>query len=124
MDISDSDAYSALLDDLNTPMAISELHKLAREMHCAEGANLPLAKGRLLAIAGLMGLLQQNPEEWFTLSRGGDDISAEQVEALIAKRNQAKADKDYAGADVVREELKLLGVVLEDSREGTKWRRG
>jgi cysteinyl-tRNA synthetase len=124
VDISDSDAYIALLDDLNTPMAISELHKLAREMHSAEGDNLPLAKGRLLANAGLMGLLQQDPEQWFTLSRGGDDISAEDVEALIAKRNQAKADKDYAGADAVREELKSLGVVLEDSREGTKWRRG
>ena len=43
---------------------------------------------------------------------------------LIAKRNQAKVDKDYAGADGVREELKAMGVVLEDSREGTKWRRG
>jgi cysteinyl-tRNA synthetase len=124
VDISESDAYSALLDDLNTPMAISELHKLAREMHSANGDDLTLAKGRLLAIASLMGLLQQDPEQWFTLSRGGDDISAEEVEALIAKRNQAKADKDYAGADAVREELKLLGVDLEDSREGTKWRRG
>jgi len=124
VDISESDAYSALLDDLNTPMAISELHKLAREMHSANGDDLTLAKGRLLAIASLMGLLQQDPEQWFTLSRGGDDISAEEVEALIAKRNQAKADKDYAGADAVREELKSLGVVLEDSREGTKWRRG
>ena len=68
-----------------------------------------------------MGLLQQDPEQWFTLSRGADDISAEE-EALIAKRNQAKANKDYAGADAVREQLNL-GVVLEDSREGTKWRR-
>jgi len=123
IDISDSDAYGALLDDLNTPMAISELHKLAREMHGANAADKPVAKGRLLSIAGLMGLLQQDPEQWFTLSRGDDDISAEQVEALIAKRNQAKADKDYAGADAVREELKSLGVILEDSREGTKWRR-
>ena len=59
----------------------------------------------------------------FTLARGGSDISAEQIEMLIAKRNQAKADKDYAGADAVREELKAMGVVLEDSREGTQWRR-
>lgn len=123
VDISDTDAYAALLDDLNTPMAISELHKLAREMNAAEGQDCAVAKGRLLAIAQLMGLLQQDPEQWFTLSRGADDISAEEVEALIAKRNQAKADKDYAGADAVREQLKTLGVVLEDSREGTKWRR-
>ena len=111
VDVSDTEGYAALLDDLNTPMAISELHRLARELNAAGADNQPIAKGRLLAVAGLMGLLQQDPEQWFTLSRGGDDISAEQVEALIAKRNQAKADKDYAGADAVREELKSLGVV-------------
>jgi len=124
VDISNSDAYQALLDDLNTPVVISELHKLAREMNAADTDARATAKGRLLAVAGLMGLLQQDPEQWFTLSRGGSDISAEQIETLIAKRNQAKADKDYAGADAVREELKAMGVVLEDSREGTKWRRG
>ena len=124
VDISNSDAYQALLDDLNTPVVISELHKLAREMNAADTDARATAKGRLLAVADLMGLLQQDPEQWFTLSRGGSDISAEEIEALIAKRNQAKADKDYAGADAVREELKAMGVVLEDSREGTKWRRG
>lgn len=124
VDIADTHAYAALLDDLNTPVAISELHKLAREMNAADGDALAAAKGRLLAVAGLMGLLQQDPEQWFTHSRGGSDISAEEIELLIAKRNQAKADKDYAGADGVREELKAMGVVLEDSREGTKWRRG
>ena len=124
VDIADTPAYAALLDDLNTPVAISELHKLARAMNAAEADQLAEAKGRLLAVAGLMGLLQQDPEQWFTHSRGGSDISAEEIEVLIAKRNQAKADKDYAGADGVREELKAKGVVLEDSREGTKWRRG
>jgi cysteinyl-tRNA synthetase len=124
VDIADTHAYAALLDDLNTPVAISELHKLAREMNGADGDSVAEAKGRLLAVAGLMGLLQQDPEQWFTHSRGGSDISAEEIEVLIAKRNQAKADKDYAGADAVREELKAMGVVLEDSRDGTKWRRG
>ncbi len=124
VDIADTHAYAALLDDLNTPVAISELHKLAREMNGADGVALAEAKGRLLTVASLMGLLQQDPEQWFTHSRGGSDITAEEIELLIAKRNQAKADKDYAEADAVREELKAMGVVLEDSREGTKWRRG
>ncbi|MDO7634851.1 MAG: cysteine--tRNA ligase, partial [Porticoccaceae bacterium] len=64
-DVSDSDAYRALLDDLNTPVAVSELHKLARQMHGASSAEQALAKGRLLAVAHLMGLLQQDPEAWF-----------------------------------------------------------
>lgn len=122
-DVSDSDAYRALLDDLNTPVAVSELHKLARQMHGASSAEQALAKGRLLAVAHLMGLLQQDPEAWFKGARGGDTISAEEIEELIAKRNQAKADRDFQTADAVRNQLKELGVTLEDSREGTQWRR-
>jgi cysteinyl-tRNA synthetase len=123
----DSAGYKALLDDLNTPMAISELYRLAKEMHAANGAgNVDLEsklKAELMGLAGLMGLLQQDSEQWFTLARGGDDISAEDIEELIEKRKQAKTDKDYAGADQVRKDLLDLGVVLEDSREGTTWRR-
>ena len=123
----DSASYKALLDDLNTPMAISELYRLAKEMHAANGAgNVDLEsklKAELMGLAGLMGLLQQDSEQWFTLARGGDAISAEDIEELIEKRKQAKTDKDYAGADQVRKDLLDLGVVLEDSREGTTWRR-
>jgi len=123
----DSAGYKALLDDMNTPMAISELYRLAKEMHAANGAgNIDLEselKAELMGLAGLMGLLQQDSEQWFTLARGGDAISAEDIEELIEKRKQAKTDKDYAGADQVRKDLLDLGVVLEDSREGTTWRR-
>ena len=123
----DGAGYKALLDDLNTPMAISELYRLAKEMHAANGAgNVDLEsklKAELMGLAGLMGLLQQDSEQWFTLARGGDAISAEDIEELIEKRKQAKTDKDYAGADQVRKDLLDLGVVLEDSREGTTWRR-
>ena len=123
----DSAGYKALLDDLNTPMAISELYRLAKEMHAANGAgNVDLEsklKAELMGLAGLMSLLQQDSEHWFTLARGGDAISAEDIEELIEKRKQAKTDKDYAGADQVRKDLLDLGVVLEDSREGTTWRR-
>ena len=70
-----------------------------------------------------MGLLQQDPEAWFKGARGGDTISAEEIEELIAKRNQAKADRHFQTADAVRNQLKELGVTLEDSREGTQWRR-
>jgi cysteinyl-tRNA synthetase len=52
-----------------------------------------------------------------------DAMSVEQIESLMAARQQAKLDKDYAGADKIRAELLAAGVVLEDSREGTTWRR-
>ncbi|MCT2531064.1 cysteine--tRNA ligase [SAR92 clade bacterium H921] len=119
----DSPGFKALLDDLNSPVAISELYRLAKQMHAATGAAREALQSELMGLAGLMGLLYQDPENWFTLARGDGDISAEDIESLIAKRKQAKENKDYAGADQVRQDLLGLGVVLEDNREGTIWRR-
>ena len=116
-------AYKALLDDLNTPIAIAELHQLAKALNKAGPAGKPALKGQLLRCAELMGLLQAEPESWFKDSAGEAGISADEVEALIAERQQSKLDKNYARADEIREQLKAQGVVLEDSREGTQWRR-
>ncbi|MBY6189146.1 cysteine--tRNA ligase [Microbulbifer agarilyticus] len=113
----------ALHDDLNTPIAISELHQLARDLNKAAEAEKPALKGQLLAAGEMLGILQMDAEAWFKQSRGGDAISEEEIEALIAERQQSKKDKNFARADEIREELKAKGVVLEDSREGTKWRR-
>ena len=92
-------------------------------MHSSEGDEKHHLQAELLGLAELMGLLQQDPEDWFTLARQADDISSEDIEALIAQRTEAKLNKDYAGADAIRQELLDKGVTLEDSREGTKWRR-
>jgi len=121
----DGDGFKALLDDLNTPMAISELYRLAKEMHVASDSEKAGLHSQLMGLAELMGLLQQDPEQWFKQTRGGEkeSISEAEIELLIAQRQQAKADKDYTGADQVRQQLLELGVVLEDSREGTSWRR-
>ena len=115
--------YQALLDDLNTPVAISELYRLAKEVNQLSGKQQQEKAAELMGLANILGLLQQDPDQWFTQSRGDEEISAEQIEALINKRAQAKQDKDYAGADAIRKQLLDQGVVLEDSREGTKWRR-
>ncbi len=116
------DFYRALNDDLNTPMAIAELHALAKQLNKAENSSKAELKARMLAVADLLGILQQDQEAWFQAG-GEDEISPDQIEVLIARRQQAKRDKDYALADQVREELSAQGVVLEDSREGTSWRR-
>jgi cysteinyl-tRNA synthetase len=122
VDIKSEPFYAALLDDLNTPVAFGELRQIARDLNKADDGDKPKYKSLLLKAGELLGLLQQDPEQWFT-DAGADGISAEEVEALIAERVQAKLDKNYGRADEIREELKVQGVVLEDSREGTKWRR-
>ncbi|USD20009.1 cysteine--tRNA ligase [Microbulbifer variabilis] len=123
-DLTDTAFLKALEDDLNTPIAISELHQIARDLNKAEDADKARLKGLLLAAGEMLGILQQDPEAWFKQARGGEEtISAEEIETLIEERVQSKKNRDFARADEIREELKSKGVVLEDSREGTKWRR-
>ncbi len=122
-ELNEQPAYKALLDDLNTPIAIRELHALAKSMTQASGQAQAQLKGQLLACAELLGLLQQSPNNWFQQAVSANAMSVEQIETLIAARQQAKLDKNYAGADEIRSQLLAAGVVLEDSREGTTWRR-
>lgn len=117
------DGYKALLDDINTPVAISELYRLAKAVNQASGDNQAALMSELKGLADILGLLQQDPEQWFTQARTDDQLSAEQIEQLIAARQQAKQDRDFAKADEIRQQLLDGGVILEDSREGTKWRR-
>lgn len=117
------DGYKALLDDINTPVAISELYRLAKAVNQASGDNQAALMSELKGLADILGLLQQDPEQWFTQARADDQLSAEQIEQLIAARQQAKQDRNFAKADEIRQQLLDGGVILEDSREGTKWRR-
>jgi cysteinyl-tRNA synthetase len=114
--------YKAMLDDLNTPIAISEMHALAKAMNKADGDEQVALKSVLLKAGELLGLLQADPEQWFQQG-GSDEFDATAIESLIAERSQAKLDKDYARSDEIRDELQAKGVVLEDSREGTSWKR-
>jgi cysteinyl-tRNA synthetase len=121
--LADEPFYQALNDDLNTPIAIAELHALAKQLHKASSGERPVLKARILAAGNLLGILQQDPEAWLQGGAGGDAISADAIEALIGERQEAKLARNYARADEIRQELLAQGVVLEDSREGTKWRR-
>lgn len=115
--------YQALNDDLNTPVAIAEIHALAKQLHKAAAEELPVLKARILAAGQLLGILQQDPESWLQGGVSADVISGDAIAALIEERREAKLAKDYGRADEIRQELLAQGVVLEDSREGTKWRR-
>ncbi|HEC14478.1 MAG TPA: cysteine--tRNA ligase [Rhodospirillales bacterium] len=105
---------AALEDDLNTPLAISELHRVAQRGDPA----------RLRAAAGFMGLLEQDPQDWFKWRpAGADTLSDQEIETLIEQRTRARTERDFSLSDRVRDELAENGVVLEDGPEGTTWRR-
>lgn len=112
----------ALKDDLNTPLAISYLHELTHLIHKAtdEGERLKY-QHELKTCAALLGLLAKTAEEWF--QQGGEGKpTPEEIEALIQERQEARASKDFARADAIREELEAKGVLLEDGPQGSTWK--
>lgn len=112
----------ALRDDLNTPVAIAEFNRVARDLAKAETAEeARRAAGELLADAALIGLLQTAPDAWFGTAAA--DPENVRIEQLIARRNAARAGRDFQAADAIRDELTALGVVLEDGDGVTRWRR-
>ncbi len=122
-----ADVVDALKDDLNTPKAIAVLHGLATALNKAQTQDEQIKiKKELIASAHLLGLLYQDPEEWFRFKAKGTDqeIDESEIEALIEKRAQARKAKDFATADAVRKELADRGVIIEDTPSGTQWKRG
>ncbi len=117
----DPEFLSALCDDFNSPQAIAQLHQLASAFYRSqdEQQKQQLA-ANLKASAQLLGLLDQQPNQWFQQEQQGK-ISTTQIEQLIADRATAKANREFAKADAIRQQLLDQGVVLEDSRDGTRW---
>ncbi len=120
IDITASDIYQALLDDLNTPIAIRELHALGKKMKSASGDEQVQFKSLFLKTAGLMGLLQQDPDEWFYVEAAEGEMSDAAIDQEVATMQQARQDKDYGLADEIRDKLQGQGIVL--TRDG--WKRG
>ena len=113
---------AALEDDINTPLALAELHELAGAVNRASSDAERSALQQALATGGrLMGLLERDPPEWL---RGIDRADAAGIEERITARAAARRERRFAEADQIRAELFAEGIVLEDKPDGTTvWRR-
>ena len=110
---------AALEDDLNTPQAITELHKLS-DAALGGDASAPVA---LKAGAEMLGLLAHDPAAWRHWRPKATELTDADIEAAIERRNAARKGRDFARADAIRKELSDKGVALEDGPKGTTWRR-
>ncbi|KTF09724.1 cysteine--tRNA ligase [Pseudoalteromonas sp. 10-33] len=114
----------AMDDDFNTPEALPVMFELAKELNRVKESDITYA-GQLAFIlrtlGEVLGVAQQAPEAF--LQGGQDDNEVATIEALIVKRNDARANKNWAAADEARDALNALGVILEDSAGKTTWRK-
>ena len=118
---------AAMNDDFNTPKAIAVLFELVNELNSAtrkQLATAPLLARQLIDLAQSLGLLLQDPAVFLKGEAKEGEISTEQIEQLINDRKMARATKDFAESDRIRDTLLAQNVVLKDTREGTSWFRG
>ncbi len=114
---------AALEDDINTPKAMAEFFALARSLNKSnDPEEMEALAAQMYAAGDLLGLLGHDPEKWFAGNVSGD-VASDDIEALIAKRNEARANKDWAAADGFRDQLTEMGITIEDGPDGTTWRR-
>jgi cysteinyl-tRNA synthetase len=115
---------AAMDDDFNSPEACAVLFELTREINRLRDTDQQAAAGlaaRMKELAGVLGVLQLQPDAFLQAGAAGK-VDGAAVDALIAARLQARAEKNWAESDRIRDQLSAMGVVLEDSKGGTTWR--
>lgn len=121
----ETEGMQALLDDLNTPKALAALHEISgRFFKTEDREERARLKGEILVVTETLGILQEDPDAWFQgQAEQGEGLSAAEIEDLIQQRNDAKKARNFAEADAVRDKLKANGILIQDTREGTRWSR-
>ncbi len=110
-----------LYDDLNTPKVIAELNILSNQISSANKNKKEEIKFNLLEVGKILGILQENPDKWLGYGKS-KNLDETIIEGLIKNRNEARCDKNFDMADKIRDELKDMGIEIEDTSSGTIWR--
>ncbi len=117
---------TAMDDDFNTPEAYSAFFDMAREVNrlkTEDKAAADALAAKLRQLANVLGILQQDPEQFLQSSAQVNDDEVAEIEHWVKARSDARAAKDWAQADVARDKLNELGVIVEDGPQGSSWRR-
>ena len=116
------DIMESLLDDLNTPKLLAHLNTLANKLSSANKDEKINIKNNLIAAGKILGILMEDPDVWLGYNQSLNP-EKEEIEGLINQRNEARRDKDFKLADEIRDKLKIKGIEIEDTNNGTIWRK-
>ncbi len=115
--VASSKIMDALCDDLNSPLAITEMNNLLKQ------ENSPELKAQLIAAGNVLAILQHNPEKWLEGRVCSDGLDVPYIENLLQQRGVARANKDFSRSDEIRDELIKMGVAIEDTPNGMAWKK-
>ena len=112
----------ALCDDLNTPEALGQLNILINSLQDADESQKKEIMPKIYSSARMLGILQHDPDSWLGYSKVDDGMDTEKIEQMIEERNNCRNNKNFEQADKIRDELKSMGIDIEDTSDGTIWR--
>ena len=114
---------SALSNDLNTSKALAELNEISKKLSNSNSDKDKIKyKTYLLAASKTMGILQKSPKKWLGINQKNNSIDNDLINSIIAKRNEARNNKNFNEADNLRNQLSEMGIEIEDTSDGTIWR--
>ena len=121
-DLVSEDIMESLLDDLNTPKVLAKLNTLSNTLSSADTDEKRNIKNNLIATGKILGVMQEDPNIWLGYNQTANP-EKEEIEGLINQRNEARRSKDFKLADQIRDRLKSKGIEIEDTKNGTIWRK-
>ena len=112
----------SFLDDLNTPKVLAQLNTLSNKLSGANKDEKINIKNNLIAAGKILGVMGEDSDVWLGYNQSSNP-EKEEIEGLINQRNEARRDKDFKLADKIRDKLKIKGIEIEDTKNGTIWRK-